>query len=230
MDDNFDQDLINELAYKWLNGTITEEEKAVYIKWTRSFDNTLLELPAGYASSVSALRDRGHAKLMQHVAIIEGTEPKRYRLSRNWWKIFAAAFIAVVTCLIFLLVYLNKITPDDLQKVSKEIDVAAGSNKATLILSDGRKVDVENADAGLLPSDSGIQIDKADDGLLIYQSANNNAPAKINTIVIPWGGQYRVQLPDGTKVWLNAASTLKYSTSYTGMKERRVELIGEAYF
>ncbi len=64
---------------------------------------------------------------------------------------------------------------------------------------------------GLLPSDGGIQIDKADDGLLIYQSANSNAPAKINTIVIPWwSGQYRVQLPDGTKNGPNAASILKY--------------------
>ncbi|SDJ10741.1 FecR family protein [Pedobacter sp. ok626] len=118
-------------------------------------------------------------------------------------------------------------------------DIAPGSNKALLTLADGSKIVLDEALKGNLTSQNGVRIIKADDGQLVYtinenaQSQKlNNVAGKIltNTISTPRGGQYQVNLPDGTRVWLNAASLIKFPVSFFNLKERRVELQGEAYF
>src|SRR5690606_12629839 len=81
---------------------------------------------------------------------------------------------------------------------------------------------------GLLSKESGVIITKNNDGLLKYEVASN-AKATINSMSTPRGGQYQLILADGTKVWLNAASKITFPTRFDG-NERRVELIGEAYF
>ncbi|WP_440789816.1 FecR family protein [Pedobacter sp. 22226] len=111
-------------------------------------------------------------------------------------------------------------------------DIAPGSNKAMLLLSDGQKIDLTNVASGELLSKSGIEISKTADGKLLYSiksDANAQEPGLENTIVTPKGGQYQVNLPDGTKVWLNAASTLKFPLQFN-KNERSVSLTGEAYF
>lgn len=81
--------------------------------------------------------------------------------------------------------------------------------------------------------EAGIQITKTAEGQLIYtiENSQNAAGSSLyNTIETPKGGQYQILLPDGSKVWLNAASSLRYPANLTAMNERRVELKGEAYF
>ena len=226
MDDKFDQDLINELAYKWLQGTITEEEKAVYNKWAKSFDYTNLELPEDFAASHDLLRERLHSRILNEIS--EPGSKGLFHLGSVWYKVLIAAILALITGLVFILISYYQKTPLDLKAYPIAINVPAGGNKAVLILSDGRKVSLSDSPAGTITGDQGVKINKTTDGELIYSTQAPNAP-KVNTIVIPWGGQYRLQLPDGTKVWLNAATTLKYPTSFIGMRERRVELSGEAY-
>jgi transmembrane sensor len=113
-------------------------------------------------------------------------------------------------------------------------DVPPGGNDAVLTLADGSKISLTDADEGELLETSGVRIIKAADGQLVYSIdpaiLKNQHTITFNTITTPRGGQYQVNLPDGTKVWLNAASSLKFPTTFTKLKERKVELSGEAYF
>lgn len=124
---------------------------------------------------------------------------------------------------------------DSLSAVSAPIavnsELAPGSNKAILTLSNGTKVALDDAVNGKVSGQAGIQITKTASGQLIYHVQNNSVSSKLsfNTIETPRGGQYRLILSDGTKVWLNANSSLKYPISFS-KTERLMELKGEAYF
>ena len=109
--------------------------------------------------------------------------------------------------------------------------VQPGSNKAILTLASGKQVSLDDAANGTITNQGSVEIKKLKDGSVKYDQVNADATTEItyNTITTPKGGQYQVALPDGTIVWLNAASSLKFPTAFTG-SERRVELSGEAYF
>jgi ferric-dicitrate binding protein FerR (iron transport regulator) len=98
-----------------------------------------------------------------------------------------------------------------------------------LTLAGGRKIVLNDAATGEIARQSGITITKTDDGQIVYSVAAEDGQILQNTISTPRGGQYRVILPDGTNVLLNAASSLVYPTAFKGV-ERLVQLNGEAYF
>ncbi|MDO7743048.1 MAG: FecR family protein [Pedobacter sp.] len=110
-------------------------------------------------------------------------------------------------------------------------DIAPGGNKATLILADGKKIALDDTSTGKIAEQSGLIVTKTADGQLLFQikEVKSINPLAYNSIITPKGGQYQVQLPDGTKVWLNTASSLKFPTAFAA-KERSVILNGEAYF
>ncbi|TDQ07336.1 FecR family protein [Pedobacter metabolipauper] len=111
-------------------------------------------------------------------------------------------------------------------------DALPGGNKAVLTLADGSKINLNDISKGVVFNQSGIKIVKGKDGQLIYTATAQSASASetsFNTIETPNGGQYQVELPDGSRVWLNAASSLRYPTVFRGA-ERKVELTGEGYF
>ncbi|SMC98131.1 FecR family protein [Pedobacter africanus] len=108
-------------------------------------------------------------------------------------------------------------------------DIPPGSPKAILTLGDGSRVELSQAGNDSLMKNSD-HITKAADGQLVYGHSVKMASLRYNTIETPRGGQYQVILPDGTKVWLNNASRLKYPEGFAGQHKRMVELTGEAYF
>ena len=113
-------------------------------------------------------------------------------------------------------------------------DVGPGGDKATLTLADGTKINLDSVHAGAISQQGSAKVSKFGNGLLAYHSpvieiSSKNTAVFFNTITTPRGGQYQVVLADGSKVWLNAASSLRYPTSFTG-RQRFVELTGEAYF
>jgi ferric-dicitrate binding protein FerR (iron transport regulator) len=105
--------------------------------------------------------------------------------------------------------------------------IPPGSNKATLILEDGSTVPLDST--GHQTIRQGNTIVQRNNGQLLYSGQPATAKLSYNILATPKGGQYQVVLPDGTKVWLNAASRLEYPVAFTG-SERLVELEGEAYF
>lgn len=111
-------------------------------------------------------------------------------------------------------------------------DIAPGGNKAVLILDDGSKVDLNKATEGKIAAQGNTTVNKSGNGQLVYQLTDQtptSSPPVFNTLAIPRGGQYNLTLPDGSRIWLNAASKLRFPTRFTG-RERIVELEGEAYF
>jgi ferric-dicitrate binding protein FerR (iron transport regulator) len=109
-------------------------------------------------------------------------------------------------------------------------DVAPGGNKAVLILANGAAVLLDSLHNGLVARQGNVHITKLNGALRYKQEKDGHVGVVLyNTVITPRGGQYALVLPDGSRVWLNAASSLRFPTAFTG-KERTVELKGEAYF
>jgi len=111
-------------------------------------------------------------------------------------------------------------------------DVLPGGNKAVLTLADGSTIILDSAANGQLVQQGKTTVIKSSDGQLVYNAkerTTDHSPLTYNTLATPRGGQYQLVLPDGSKVWLNAASSIRYPTVFTG-SERKVEIKGEAYF
>jgi ferric-dicitrate binding protein FerR (iron transport regulator) len=115
---------------------------------------------------------------------------------------------------------------------AEKSSIVPGRNKATLTLANGNVIVLEDEHNGTLAKQGAVQIIKLNNGQLAYKDGegeNAGKPVSFNTLSTPRGGQYQVTLPDGTVVWMNAASKLIFPTAFKG-KDRTVKLMGEAYF
>jgi len=141
------------------------------------------------------------------------------------------------TVLIFILpgiYFLIHSKPDSGTLISKnktyQNDVQPGGNKATLTLGNGSQIILSNAKNGILARQGNASIVKLANGQVAYnKTMTGTATGEYNTLTTPRGGKYDLTLSDGTRVWLNAASSITYPTVFTG-EERRVTITGEAYF
>ncbi|MBO9631634.1 MAG: FecR domain-containing protein [Chitinophagaceae bacterium] len=143
-------------------------------------------------------------------------------LKRHW--VAAAAIISFFTLLTIWLIPARKPGAALAAETNKPVP---GKEGAILTLSDGSSIVLDSAGNGLIAQQQGTQV-LLDSGRLSYEGGQNNS-AVLNTLSTPRGRQFHIQLPDGTHVWLNSASSLTYPTVFTG-KERVVSMTGEAYF
>ncbi|MBE9598563.1 FecR family protein [Pedobacter sp. MC2016-24] len=155
------------------------------------------------------------------------------KLNPNKRKLgFGIAAAAAVLLIAMTAVFFYVSQKDNVAVSLAKNDVNPGKNKALLTLADGRKISLTDAMNGEVAKQAGVLISKNEKGQLIYQATGGvagNGQNEFNTIEAPKGGQWQVILPDGSKVFLNALSSLKYPVSFS-KRERRVELNGEAYF
>ncbi|MGN8057939.1 FecR family protein [Pedobacter sp. 22163] len=150
--------------------------------------------------------------------------PKRILMNSLKWAAAAVVFIVFS-----FTAYLS------LQKKKEHVfatDVAPGKNKAILTLADGKKISLSDVMNGDVAKEAGFSITKTADGQLVYTLAEseNINDTRLNTISTPNGGEWQIKLPDGSTVWLNAASSIQYSLNIGTAKQRLVKLDGEAYF
>jgi transmembrane sensor len=108
--------------------------------------------------------------------------------------------------------------------------ITAGSNKAVLMLADGSSIILDSTSQGTLTKQGNVKVIKLNTATVAYNSSEANSKEMVyNTLSTPGGGQYQLILPDGSKVWLNASSSIHFPTVFKG-KERSVTVTGEAYF
>lgn len=220
-----DEKRLSELEAKWLNGTITEEEKREYAGWYNEGQDLPVSIPEGFASSEEAHRQR----------MLRNINRRRTRKTPVTVRIYRTAAVAATLILLLAGFYLYykrdaRQTRELVQTPAarQSHDIAPGKTRATLTLSNGRTIPLDPASNGVLGHDSGVNISNSD-SVLTYQGNSESRSLAYNTLSTAKGEQYSVTLSDGTRVWLNAASSLRFPIQFTG-KERKVEVAGEAYF
>lgn len=154
------------------------------------------------------------------------------KVKTMWWYLAAAVaiVIAIAIATVYYLQLSDKVTNPEI-KTAQQI-ILPGSDKAILILSDGRKIELSESTNETIEEIGGNATLQVKEGAIKYQTAGSNTTAAQNayhTIAIPQGGQFKVILPDGSIARLNAGSSLRYPVSF-GTSSRKLELIGEGYF
>jgi len=197
-----------ELLEKYKAGTLSEEESALLENWITQNSDPQYEIS-----------DKDIEKDLAAIAV---NLPLVHKTKTLWPRIAAAASILLLLGACYY--YLQQ-KPVIKNQLAEQTDVKPGTNGAILILSNGKKIVLEKARNGVIAS----RVKKAADSLLVYQPGTTSATLTYNTLETPKGRQLKLVLADGTEVWLNAASSLKYPVAFNG-KDRVVELTGEAYF
>ncbi|MDP3469685.1 MAG: FecR family protein [Daejeonella sp.] len=216
-----------QLLKKYNQGNCTTEEKALVEHWYQSESSKQSVLSEQDDYSTEKLEMWSEISKMSGIK----TQNKGLRIMLWGTSIAAAVLIAISISSNFL----KDSEPELVQteNINNVYDKNPGSNKAVLTLADGSKIILDDANKGTIAEQGGINISKAADGSIIYNMPEmaglSSETVLFNTIETPKGGKYQIILPDGSKVWLNSVSSLRFPAIFNG-KERNVELTGEAFF
>ena len=208
---------VKEILKRYKAGEATADEHALLLSWSLDFNS-----PDTAELSMEELV----ADVDLIWAALEKKMPEAKKVNL-WPKMLAAAMVLIVLSLDLLFLHHRN--------NANQIDTAQivpGANKATLTLSNGKKVVLDGGAQQQLLTEAGLSITKTSDGQLIYSAVSDEGAdhtSRYNRLETNNGQQYQVVLPDGSHVWLNAASSLRYPVAF-GKQERLVELSGEGYF
>jgi len=226
---------VSELFHKYMDGQLTEAERQEFLDYADdpSFHreiNDLLGIAFENQTVLTDVDELGRRRLLDKVFMNEQI-PAVTRKVRLWPRIGIAAAVATLIVSVGMWFYQGKLKHNT-EKGAAIIDVAPGKQNATLTLASGKKIRLSDAVNGELAKEAGVVITKSADGQLMYEvlPQSDAAADKINVLTTGNGETYKVRLPDGSAVWLNAASSLTYPASFAKLKDRRVKLFGEGYF
>jgi transmembrane sensor len=231
-----------ELVEQYVTGSLTAEDRAVFARLLEQTEyRTLLEAELEHtfmndayeATEPSQRRERINRLLREKMAAEPVPAPTVHRihlLRRNWLRVAAAA---VIILLLGGAAFYKVHTPAQKQLAGvpppTAPEIAPGHNGAILTLADGSKLVLDSLKKGKLATQGATDVLLDNDQLTYQVQHPAGAEISYNTLTVPRGHEFQLVLPDGTKVWLNAASSLRYPTVSAGA-ERRVEVTGEVYF
>ena len=227
---------LRELLSKFQSGNATEAEteELLQIINNEEYEEGLQKIWNDLPPDTRFFDEEKSSSIFQK--ILQSRPPARVISSAptvNWKKITAVA--ALIAGLVLTTTYFLNRPPKELQSTAKiEVvfnDVPAPSmSNAVITLSDGTTVSLEDAANGSLAVQGNVTVEKLPNGEIIYQAKATTGPMSYNTLTVPRGSKViTIVLADGSKIWMNSGSSLRYPTAFTG-KERRVEMTGEAYF
>jgi ferric-dicitrate binding protein FerR (iron transport regulator) len=230
------------LLHKKITGdALSEEEERQLTAWkNRSADNIKLFNKLSDHSSfremlktwhaIEQSREKNKARFLERLADNENKNDTTARFLQRRIFRYAAAAAAILGIGIYLL---EKRLPDNHAPTPPIVSgvpvINPGHDGAVLTLADGSQLVLDSAGNGVVANQNGTKVMLQNGQLLYDQAFNNTGSIVYNTVSTPKGRQFRLVLPDGSRVWLNAASSIKYPTSFS-TQERRVKLMGEAYF
>lgn len=209
------------LLQKLRDGSINAEERKLLESWYLHYANQAAPFDdaAVFRKDLEDLRTN---------FFLDAQTPRKVKL---WPRVAIAAAIVGLIFTVGIFTYRSVNEKVDSNTIAYANDVLPGKQGATLTLSDGKQVYLSEATDGQLAQQAGVIVRKTKDGQLIYEIKKGAADAnQYNTLSTARGETYQVRLPDGSVVWLNAASSLTYHPQLAHEGTRKVKLSGEAYF
>ncbi|WP_421944254.1 FecR family protein [Pedobacter sp.] len=209
---------INDLLKKFREGTILPEEQDYLEAWYLNWQ------PENQHISQTEIQD-AKERVWSSLA-----KPITHKL-KPWYWLSAIAGVFLVLCLFWFFKTDSNTVNSNLVAKRPKIDFNPGSNKAVLTLAGGEEISLSDDKKGNIAKQGATEISRTESGKLIYSGklTDKQAALMMNKVSTPRGGEYQLILSDGTKVWLNAASSITFPAAFTG-NQRLVTVTGEAYF
>lgn len=238
-----EQEVNDDLWRKYLHGkcTIEEKEKLTNLLdqpihratlqrimetettalWSQSTETTALDVV-----QIATFQDKLQQRI-QNTQHSDQTISHRSSFRKKLWLRYAAIFIGFT----FLATGVWYLQQQQKEQIAQQmVVIAPGGDQAVLTLSNGKTISLSDASTGQIANQEGVKIKKTKDGEIVYANqATEDLTNTFNSVSTPHGGQYSVVLPDGSKAWLNAGSTLTYPVQFKA-NLRQVKMTGEVYF
>lgn len=223
-------DRIVRLLQLYLLGDITEEERQELEDWCKETPQNRNLFEQICQEDLFSKERSVYEKIDDTKALRTFEKHVRKVSTRGfgrWWKYAAVLLLPILVVGLWKLVYEVEQVPVVTSSVSQ---IQPGCSRAVLVLDDGRTVFLKEEEEGVISEDKGIMVTGERDRLVYTSSEGKNVDEiRFNELEVPRGGEYKVRLADGTLVYLNSATRMKYPVKFDE-KERKVYLSGEAYF
>lgn len=223
MEEQYSREYLQELAYKWKIGTITNDEQDYLDKWDASYSDDVLNLPDDCGGP-----DIVKARMFKQVnAALQKNQIVKVKKLVNIKWLSVAALLLITGTLLFYNSSFRQLLPPSLIYIYVKNDIAPGKNTALITLSSGKTITLSDTKSGIV-IDAG-KLNYNDGTPIKNQVTEGMEREELLTASTPRGGQYQITLPDGSRVWLNAASSITFPVKFNH-NERKVKLTGEGYF
>lgn len=212
------------LAQKWVDGTISDEELKEYTDWLKQIDPDIaVNVPANIASDKDAHKEKIYKALQRRIKSEHPRQTKPvYRRTLQWAAVFTG--ISILSYFAYNFVTENKESLPQVTIQPVATDVEPGTNGAILTLANGKVIVLDTASNGTLDNNVLKSIEA-----IVFEAPPKDEPVQYNTLTTPRARQQQLILPDGSRIWLNAESSIRFPTTFNG-NIREIEISGEAYF